>query len=68
MNGHEIELYDPGVSGGDKGYIRLKDAHENMIELANARITIRSVAAIEIQAPSVIINGRLVAPVQIHPI
>lgn len=63
VNGHEVEIYDPGVSGGDKGYIRFKDAHGNIIELANARITIRSVAAIEIQAPSVIINGRPVAPV-----
>jgi uncharacterized protein involved in type VI secretion and phage assembly len=63
VNGHEIELYDPGVSGGDKGYIRLKDAHGNMIELANARITIRSVATIEIQAPNVLINSRPVVPV-----
>jgi uncharacterized protein involved in type VI secretion and phage assembly len=63
VNGHEIELYDPGVSGGDKGYIRLKDAHGNMIELANARITIRSVATIEIQAPNVVINSRPVVPV-----
>lgn len=62
VNGHEIELYDPGVSGGDKGYIRIKDAHGNFIELANARITIQSVAAINIQAPSVVINGRPVVP------
>jgi uncharacterized protein involved in type VI secretion and phage assembly len=63
VNGHEIEIYDPAINAGDKGYIRLKDAHGNMIELANARITIRSVAAIDIQAPSVTINGRAVAPV-----
>lgn len=63
VNGHEVEIYDPGISGGDKGYIRLKDAHGNLIELANARITIQSVAMINIQAPSVTINGRPVAPV-----
>ncbi|MCK9621360.1 MAG: phage baseplate assembly protein V [Methylobacter sp.] len=63
VNGHEVEIYDPDISGGDKGYIRLKDAHGNLIELANARITIQSVAMINIQAPSVIINGRPVAPV-----
>jgi uncharacterized protein involved in type VI secretion and phage assembly len=63
VNGHEVEIYDPGISGGDKGYIRLKDAHGNLIELANARITIQSVATINIQAPSVTINGRPVAPV-----
>ena len=63
VNGHEIALYDPPVSGGDRGYIRLKDAHGNMVELANGRITLRSVGAIDIQAPSVTINGRPVAPV-----
>ena len=63
VNGHEIEIYDPGVSGGDRGYIRLKDAHGNVVELANARITIRSVATVEIQAPNVVINGRPVAPI-----
>ena len=63
VNGHEVEIYDPGISAGDKGYIRMKDAHGNVVELANARITIQSVATINIQAPSVIINGRPVAPV-----
>jgi uncharacterized protein involved in type VI secretion and phage assembly len=63
VNGHEIELYDPDVSGGDKGYLRLKDAHGNVVELANARITITGVATLEIKAPMVTINGRPVAPV-----
>ncbi|MEI6067228.1 MAG: phage baseplate assembly protein V [Methylococcaceae bacterium] len=63
VNGHVIEIYDPDISDGDKGYIRLKDAHGNFVELANARITIQSVAAININAPSVVINGRPVAPV-----
>jgi uncharacterized protein involved in type VI secretion and phage assembly len=62
LNGHEIEIYDPGIAAGDRGYIRLKDAHGNEIELSNARITIRGVALIEIQAPIVMINGRPVAP------
>ena len=63
VNGHEIEIYDPAISAGDKGYIRLKDAHGNTIELANGRITVRGVGTVEIQAPNVIINGRVVAPV-----
>jgi uncharacterized protein involved in type VI secretion and phage assembly len=61
VNGHEIRLYDPAPSQGDKGYIQIKDAHGNMIELANARISITSVAVVEINAPQVIINGRPVA-------
>ena len=62
VNGHEIALYDPAVSGGDQGYIRLKDAHGNVVELSNARISIRSKGSIDIEAPNVTINGRPVAP------
>ena len=62
VNGHEIAVYDPAVAGGDKGYIRLKDAHGNVVELSNAQIIIRSVGTITIQAPNVIINGRPVVP------
>lgn len=61
LNGHEIELYDPEVNLGDRGYIRLKDAHGNLIELANGRITVSSKSGVEIAAPSVVINGRPVA-------
>lgn len=63
VNGHEIEIYDPDISQGDQGYIRLKDAHGNLIELANGRISINSISFIEINAPRVVINGRPVAPV-----
>jgi uncharacterized protein involved in type VI secretion and phage assembly len=62
VNGHEIALYDPSISGGDTGYIRIRDAHGNQIELSNANITIQSVGTITINAPTVIINGRPVAP------
>lgn len=62
VNGHEIRLYDPSPSSGDKGYIQIKDAHGNMIELANARISITSVGQIEINAPSITIAGRPVVP------
>lgn len=63
VNGHEIRLYDPSPSSGDHGYVQIKDAHGNSIELANARISITSVAVVEINAPMVTINGRVVAPV-----
>jgi uncharacterized protein involved in type VI secretion and phage assembly len=61
VNGHEIEIYDPDVSAGDKGYLRIKDAHGNTIELGNARISITGVSYLEINAPQVVINGRPVA-------
>jgi uncharacterized protein involved in type VI secretion and phage assembly len=63
VNGHELTFYDPPVSGGDKGYIRVTDAHGNQVELANGRITVTGVGLIQIQAPVVTINGRIVAPV-----
>jgi uncharacterized protein involved in type VI secretion and phage assembly len=61
VNGHQISLYDPEVSQGDQGYVRIEDAQGNMVELANASITIRSLGTITIQAPNVVINGRPVA-------
>jgi uncharacterized protein involved in type VI secretion and phage assembly len=63
VNGHEIALYDADPKGGDKGFIRIKDAHGNRIELANGRMSITSVGSLQISAPSVVINGRLVSPV-----
>ena len=66
VNGHQIQLYDPPVSGGDQGYIRLQfargDGSNNIIEINNTSITIKSDSAISIQAPSVVINGRPVSP------
>lgn len=63
LNGHEIELYDPDEKEGDKGYIRIKDAHGNKIEMANARISITSVSVLEINATQVLINKRQVLPI-----
>jgi uncharacterized protein involved in type VI secretion and phage assembly len=59
-NGHEIAIYDPEIDQGDKGYIQLKDAHGNLIRLANASIKISCVGTIEINAPNIFINERIV--------
>jgi uncharacterized protein involved in type VI secretion and phage assembly len=63
VNGHEIALYDAEPKGGDRGFVRIRDAHGNTIELANGRLSITSVGSLQIKAPNVVINGRLVAPV-----
>lgn len=63
VNHHEIAIYDPPPSAGDKGFIRIKDAHGNKIELANGRLTIQAVGLLTIKGASVTINGRVVAPV-----
>ena len=62
VNGHQIQLYDPPVEGGDPGRIRLQFARGggavNIIEINNTSITITSDSAISIQAPTVTINQR----------
>jgi uncharacterized protein involved in type VI secretion and phage assembly len=62
VNGHEIAICDSPTSGGDRGYVQITDAHGNQIELANGRITITGIGMIQIKAPVVTINGRIVAP------
>jgi uncharacterized protein involved in type VI secretion and phage assembly len=63
VNGHEIAIYDPPPSQGDFGYIRISDKHGNVIELSNAQIKIKGVGVLTIDAPTVLINNRPVAPV-----
>ncbi|GLQ89917.1 phage baseplate assembly protein V [Dyella flagellata] len=63
VNNHQIVIYDNPAQGADKGFIRIQDAHGNMVELANGQVTIKSVGKLQLNAPNVTINGRLVAPV-----
>jgi uncharacterized protein involved in type VI secretion and phage assembly len=64
-NGMEIQMYDPPVTGGDQGYIRLQYARGggvvNIVEINNTSIVIRSDVEISIQAPMVTINDRPVS-------
>lgn len=62
VNGHQIEMYDATEQNGDKGYVRIKDAHGNVIEMGNGVIRIKGVGAISIEAPHVFINNRRVTP------
>lgn len=62
-NGHEIALYDPTPAGGDQGYVKISDAHGNVIKLANGVLSITGVGTLQITAPAVTINGRAVAPI-----
>lgn len=65
VNGHAVQIYDPPVSGGDQGYIRIQyargDGSTNKVEINNTSIVIQSDSAITIQAPTVTINGRPVS-------
>jgi uncharacterized protein involved in type VI secretion and phage assembly len=60
-NGHEVRFLDSTPSNGNLGALVIQDAHQNRIVMCNGKITIESVGLLEIDAPIVSINGRIVA-------
>jgi hypothetical protein len=62
-NGHKIRFLDSTPAGGNMGGVIIEDAHGNRISLSNGQVAIHAVAVVQINAPSVSINGRLVLPV-----
>jgi uncharacterized protein involved in type VI secretion and phage assembly len=62
VNGHAIHFMDPEPSNGDKGVVLIEDAHGNRIVLCNGKIVVSSVSVLELLAPTVLINGRVVSP------
>lgn len=61
-NGHKIRFIDSTPNAGDKGALVVEDAHGNTITLSNGKISLAAVAILEIAAPVVTINGRVVQP------
>lgn len=61
-NGHKIRFIDSTPNAGDKGALVVEDAHGNTITLSNGKIALAAVAILEIKAPVVTINGRVVQP------
>lgn len=62
VNGHNITFVDASENNGSKGALYIEDAHGNIISMSNGKIVIKSVGVLEIQAPNVTINGRVVSP------
>jgi uncharacterized protein involved in type VI secretion and phage assembly len=66
VNGHAIRFLDSTPSQGDVGALVIEDGHGNRITLSNGKITIKSVAVLELHAPSIVLGGpgykRIVAP------
>jgi uncharacterized protein involved in type VI secretion and phage assembly len=56
-NGHSIRFLDATPNGGSRGALVIEDAHGNRITMSNAKIVIKSKAQLEIDAPSVVIQG-----------
>jgi uncharacterized protein involved in type VI secretion and phage assembly len=62
-NGHRIRFLDSTPTSGDMGGIIVEDAHGNTVSLSNGQVAINAVAAVQINAPTVVINGRPVLPI-----
>jgi uncharacterized protein involved in type VI secretion and phage assembly len=62
-NGHKIRFLDSTPTGGDQGAVIIEDAHGNKITLSNGQIAISAIVVVQINAPTVLINGRPVLTV-----
>ncbi|HWI13642.1 MAG TPA: phage baseplate assembly protein V [Burkholderiales bacterium] len=66
VNGHTIRLIDATPENGNSGAVVIEDAQGNHVTLSNGKVTVRSVAVIEIEAPTIILKGpgyrRVVVP------
>jgi len=61
-NGHTIRFLDSTPSGGSMGALVIQDANGNTITMSNGKITIQSTGVLAINAPTITLNGRVVAP------
>lgn len=61
-NGHKIRFIDSTPASGDMGALIVEDAHGNRITLSNGKISLQATCVLEILAPVVTINGRVVQP------
>jgi uncharacterized protein involved in type VI secretion and phage assembly len=62
VNGHCLRFLDSTPSGGSMGALVIEDAHGNAITMSNGKITIRGQGVLELTAPNITLNGRVVAP------
>lgn len=62
VNGHCLRFLDSTPDGGSLGALVIEDAHGNAITMSNGKITIRSQGVLELTAPNMTLNGRIVAP------
>ena len=56
-NGHAIRFLDATPEQGDRGALVIEDGHGNTIVLSNGKITLRSVAVLHIEAPTIALQG-----------
>ena len=66
VNGHAIRFLDATPAGGSLGALIIEDAHGNRITMSNGKVTIKSIAVLELDAPTIILkvagSRRVVTP------
>ena len=61
-NGHAIRFLDATPDGGSLGAVVIEDGHGNRITMSNGHIHLKSTCTLTLEGPTVVINGRVVAP------
>lgn len=57
VNGHQISFVDATPAGGSQGALVIEDAHGNTITLSNGKIVVKSVGLLQLQAPTIVLEG-----------
>jgi uncharacterized protein involved in type VI secretion and phage assembly len=61
-NGHQIRFLDSTPVNGNKGALVIEDGHGNLIAMSNTQIVIHAKSKLILDAQTVAINGRVIAP------
>ena len=61
-NGHTIRFVDSTPTAGNQGALIMEDAHGNVVVMTNGRLAINSVGRLDVSAPVVTLNSRIVRP------
>jgi uncharacterized protein involved in type VI secretion and phage assembly len=57
VNGHCIRFVDSTPDSGSSGALIVEDAHGNSVTLSNAKVSVRSQAVLELDAPTIVLSG-----------
>ena len=61
-NGHQIRFIDSTPESGSKGALVIQDAHGNRVTMSDGKLLVQGTFSVEIQAPSIYLQGPDVAP------
>jgi phage baseplate assembly protein gpV len=64
VNGHRIVFRDDQPSQGDRGSLRIEDAHGTVVEMTNGHTRLMAVGQLDIDAPVLTLGGRAFQPGQ----